>query len=964
MQTYIPGQRWISDTESELGLGTLREVQGRTVTIAFPASGETRCYALDNAPLSRAQFSPGDVVESENGWRLRIEEVREEHGLLTYRGTREDGRSPAELPEGELSSFLQFRSPRDRLLAGQVDPHHWFDLRYRTLHNLARIEQSEVRGLLGARIDPIPHQLYIAHEVARRPAPRVLLADEVGLGKTIEACLILHHQLLTHRATRVLILVPEPLLHQWLVELLRRFNLRFSLFDEERCQAVEASGVAANPFHAEQLVLCALSLLLANPERRDQVLAGGWDLLVVDEAHHLAWSEEQASPEYLLVEALAATTRGLLLLTATPEQLGQAGHFARLRLLDPDRFYDLQAFRAEEGEYRPVAEAVDLLLRQTELPEPTVGLLLEALNEPTGEDLLEVVNDLRQGSGERQAARDQLIRLLLDRHGTGRVLFRNTRNAVKGFPPRELHPTPLPVPEAYQVLEWDPLTDDTATARWLTPERRYQDTQPDRPWWELDPRVPWLVHTLRRLAGAKMLVICANAATARELEQALRTREGIYCAVFHEGMRILERDRAAAWFADPAGARMLVCSEIGSEGRNFQFSHHLVLFDLPWNPDLLEQRIGRLDRIGQRETVRIHVPYLYPGPQEALFRWYHEGLDAFSHPCPSASATFVRLKPALLQALEESYGEAQTLDELLAITRSLTEESNAALRRGRDHLLELSSCRQPQAGLLAGKIAEIDRDPELAEYIERVFDAYGVELEAHSERSYLARPSEHMRSEDFPGLGEDGLTFTYHRSTALVREDYAFLTWEHPMVTAWVERLQGEETGNSTLSLLQGHGLPSGTLLLEALYVLDPVAPRHLRAGRFLPPTLIRVLLDERGRDRDQALPYSRVQELAKPVERSLAVQVIRQSRECLVALLETVARLAEGRKTTLLNASLRHMMEDYTAEIRRLQALRQVNPNVREEEVQSLQREGMLLHRHIQAAHLRLDALRVLVAG
>ena len=79
-------------------------------------------------------------------------QVREDQGLLTYLGTREAGRAAAELPEGELNSFLQFRTPRDRLLAGQVDPHHWFDLRYRTLGNLARIEQSEVRGLLGARI--------------------------------------------------------------------------------------------------------------------------------------------------------------------------------------------------------------------------------------------------------------------------------------------------------------------------------------------------------------------------------------------------------------------------------------------------------------------------------------------------------------------------------------------------------------------------------------------------------------------------------------------------------------------------------------------------------------------------------------------------------------------------------------------------------------------------------------------
>lgn len=98
----------------------------------------------------------------------------------------------------------------------------------------------------------------------------------------------------------------------------------------------------------------------------------------------------------------------------------------------------------------------------------------------------------------------------------------------------------------------------------------------------------------------KVLVICAKAATALQLEQVLREREGIRAAVFHEGMSIIERDRAAAWFAEEdTGAQVLLCSEIGSEGRNFQFASNPVMFDLPFNPDLLEQRIGRLDRIGR-----------------------------------------------------------------------------------------------------------------------------------------------------------------------------------------------------------------------------------------------------------------------------------------------------------------------------------------------------------------------------
>ncbi|MDN3684215.1 helicase-related protein [Vibrio sinaloensis] len=115
------------------------------------------------------------------------------------------------------------------------------------------------------------------------------------------------------------------------------------------------------------------------------------------------------------------------------------------------------------------------------------------------------------------------------------------------------------------------------------------------------------------------MVIASRASTALQLEQALREREGIRATVFHEGMSILERDKAAAYFAqEEGGAQVLICSEIGSEGRNFQFANQLVMFDLPFNPDLLEQRIGRLDRIGQHRDIDVHVPYLQ-GTSQAIF---------------------------------------------------------------------------------------------------------------------------------------------------------------------------------------------------------------------------------------------------------------------------------------------------------------------------------------------------------
>jgi len=569
LQQFIPGQRWSSDTEPELGLGTLLALEGRTIRIIFLATGDIRNYAISNMPLSRVQFEVGDQIESHEGWHLTVEHVIETNSLLTYQGKRDDG-SSAVLPEGELSNLIQFNKPQERLFAGQIDDNRWFELRYETLQHINQLEQSMVQGLCGSRTSLLPHQLYIAHEVARRHAPRVLLADEVGLGKTIEACLILHYQLLTGQAKRAIIVVPEPLIHQWLVELLRRFNLHFSIFDEQRCQAIEESDQAVNPFLAEQQVLCSLELFTQSPLRQKQVLEGDWDLLIVDEAHHLKWNEQESSPEYQIIEQLAKHTLGVLLLTATPEQLGQAGHFARLRLLDPDRFYDLNNFQEEEALYEPIAKAVEKLLSGESLQEESTQKLLKTLGEEDAGPLLQALNCSTSLRAEQEQARTKLLEMLLDRHGTGRVLFRNTRMQVRGFPKRQLLLAPLVQTNSIP-----------------------------------DPRVNWLIQMLRSLKKEKILLICTQASSILELAETLRTQEGIHCALFHEGMSIIERDRAAAWFADPEdGAQLLLCSEIGSEGRNFQFAHHLVLFDLPVDPDLLEQRIGRLDRIGQTETIR------------------------------------------------------------------------------------------------------------------------------------------------------------------------------------------------------------------------------------------------------------------------------------------------------------------------------------------------------------------------
>jgi len=889
MQEFVIGQRWISAAELHLGLGMVIEIEHRTVSIIFPATGETRIYARADAPLTRVRFREGDWVEKQSGEILQVMQITESAGLIVYRCEDEQGNA-VDLPEGRLSNFLQLNQPAERLLNAQIDRNKWFSLRCKTREIANRLQQSAVFGLAGSRTSLIAHQLYIAHEVSRRYAPRVLLADEVGLGKTIEAGLILHQQLLLERARRVLIVVPESLVHQWLVEMLRRFNLLFSIFDSTRLadpeNETEVFDDGENPFHSEQLVLCSLEFLVQHPEQAAWARDGEWDLLVVDEAHHLLWSPQDVSDEYRLVENLAENTAGLLLLTATPEQLGKESHFARLRLLDPDRFSNLDRFLQDERGYQQLADQAEILLQEPE--------------------------------------RQQELEDLLDQHGTGRVLFRNTRHVVQGFPEREVLPVAL-----------SPMADG-------------------------DPCSDWLGQFLRDHRNRKVLVIVAASDSAQQLVNRMKQEFGIRAALFHEGMSLLERDRAAAWFADHEdGAQVLICSEIGSEGRNFQFAHHLVLYDLPLNPDLLEQRIGRLDRIGQNAVIKIHVPYLEASAQQVLFRWYHEGLGAFQHTCPAGHQVWLNTRHELQQYLDDP---VLPMDAFVERCHDLHQSLELELQQGRDRLLEINSCRPGIAEALIDEAMQRELEFDLFSYMERIYDCYGVNSEIRGQDRWVITPGDNMLTQ-MPGLPEDGMTVTYERSAALANEDLHFLTWEHPFVRNSMDMVLSSEFGNTALISMQYPGVKPGTLLAECHFLMDFSDDYRSHNERYFPNASIKVIIDESGQDHATRFDLESGTRQSQRVDRDTAIKVVKARQTELTQMLEFAELVAETRVPGLIESARSNGRQLLGHEIERLQALQKVNPGVRDEEIEFFQNQLNHFETALEHARLRLDAVRVIVA-
>ena len=339
------------------------------------------------------------------------------------------GEANVTLREVLLDNKLVFSKPQDRLFAGPIDRMDRFALRYRARKFQSEQYRMPWSGLRGQRTSLIPHQLNIA---PRRWAVVMRHAScwpmKWVLGKTIEAGMILHQQLLSGAAERVLIVVRKPFSTSgW-------WKCCAALTCASRCLTMSAtpkrSMTPINPFETEQLVICSLGFRAPRQAASGTPVRRRWDLMVVDEAHHRVWSEDAPSREYQTIEQLAECVPGILLLTATPEQLGMESH--------------LRACACWIRTVSTISPSLSKNSRTTvRLPtlSPAAGgqqaeryAELNALSDLIGERDIEPLLQAANSDRDDARAAPGAGLVLMDRHGTSRVLFRNTRNGVKGFP--------------------------------------------------------------------------------------------------------------------------------------------------------------------------------------------------------------------------------------------------------------------------------------------------------------------------------------------------------------------------------------------------------------------------------------------------------------------------------------------------------------------------------------------------
>ncbi len=943
---FVPGQRYSSSAEPDLGLGTISAVSAKQVSLTFSNGRIARTYGTVAAPLRRVVLNPGDSFAWSKNVLCTIISIEgnKDSEVLSYATTQ------GTFLEKDLPDTVLGGGPFSRLSACLVDVCSEFDFRLRVLRAQCKRIGLPVAGLVGGRVELLAYQFDLAAMVAARRLPRVLLSDETGLGKTIEACLIMHRLLACGLISRVLIIVPGPLIHQWFVELLRRFNCTARIFDTEFCKEY---SLDLNPFLADQIGLIDLDLIASDKNVRKDALEAGFDLLVVDEAHHL----KETSAGYKALEELSKVSLGLLLLSATPEHLGRYDHFLRLRLLDPARYSNFDAFCKESDTLTELAECIDeqhdfaqsgnqsdVTLHFT----PRLQKFIADRNELTPSDSATVLSavSIAQETGSI------VLTDLIDRYGIGRSIFRNTRKMVQGSIERTVMLIPLDVSDKMLERLYDEYNSDCNG----TPYTETIDAS--------DNRVVWLASLLIDNPTQKFLVICHSKERVIRLERALAAQCVAKCGMFHEDMTLVARDRNAAWFSEPDGAKVLLCSEIGSEGRNFQFCHNLVMLDLPLDPEVLEQRIGRLDRIGQKSAITIYVPYGQNSAQHILALWYHEVLNAFATHQSSGRAVFDLFKNGIVDWIIKRKSPLTHKDAwsaFVVLAQEAKNKTDHVMVAGRDRLLAFSSFRPERAASLIQSIKFEDNDTAKEELFLTLCKSFGILTEdAGSKR--IALLTESLTDLRFPLPRTERPVITFDRATALLREDIEFITIDHPMYAGALDLYVSSEMGTSSFGIWQAPA--SKELLLEVVFVLECVAQASLHCGRFLPPTPIHLIINHGLQDCTQAyagliaLEHLVVGPIHKLIARGDIVNTI------LPAMHAKGQEIAENQAAHAKERAIASATAILDIEVDRLVALYQKNRSVRHEEIEACTAEKSALVKELSSARLRLDSCRVIWRG
>jgi ATP-dependent helicase HepA len=779
--------RWVRGE----AIGVVSVLTGNRVEVAWDDPELPPFFARDGAPLERFELpvrvrrrstdEPGFNVGPVPGAATPSRKV-----AFALSGTERV------VPESDLRPDDAL-DPADRLANG-VTPGSakQVNITTATRHYLLEHRHNALVCLDAARVDVKPHQVGVVHRVVTNYPHRFLLCDEVGLGKTIEAAMVIKELRARGEAQRTLIIVPPNLLRQWQFELKSKFNETFSILNADTTRALSLQGVKGNPFAAVDSVLVSESWASDN-KQSEQILRATWDLVIVDEAHHArskrSGNKVSTTKLYKLVRELTDRSlypdRAALFLTATPMQLESHELYSLVEMLDPALFPTEEVFDQHRSQVRGLSRLVESL--QSEPP-------------PDRERLAELVEDVATwleidpaDAASRLIDDDPSVVAaeLSDRHLLSEILIRNRKAKVGGFMPRRAHRWEVVLTDAerealgrvedyvaegfaamsetkdhsigflmvaYQkmmassiaalrtslALRRDRLGAGSATSRKgfgggedseidddvddVSESAAGAGTVNAREVAQLDELVGLLdalpidskaavfatqMDVLKEEAEVpKVLVFTQFRATQDHLAGLLRER-GWTVSLFHGQMSSFQKDAAVDAFRDDDAPHVLISTEAGGEGRNFQFCHLLVNYDLPWNPMRVEQRIGRVDRIGQDRIVEIFNLWVKDSVEERVLDVLEQRINLFVETVGGLDPILGETERDIREIMRRNRGER---DDALADLGRRLQDQVAAARSAEEKLADLimdtKSLSREIVERISGESSPVDADDQ------------------------------------------------------------------------------------------------------------------------------------------------------------------------------------------------------------------------------------------------------------
>lgn len=788
--------------------------------------------------------------------------------------------------------------PVSQLLAKELANGYEYGLRLQAKYLEYAYRFDPLAGLSNARVELMPHQVFLAHRIGKKHRPRMILSDEVGLGKTIEAGLVMKELIARGLAERVLVICPSSLQYQWQRELRSKFNEEFTILDGESARFHEKNG--SNPWTKFDKVITSIHLA-RREDRALQITEATWDLVIFDEAHHARRRYEgqdrvRSTLAYDLLSELKSLVNGLLLLTATPMQLHPFELYSMIELVEPGLFPSFEAYDQRRRTLPVLNELMRDLQQWEALSAQSKGAVLVKYRE----HLAKLHPDAGAALNDRQT-REELMDQLGSLHPLAQVLIRNRKAVVGGFKRRVARRVMVPITESERrvyeevsdyirqhydkaqqdknyavgflmVLYQKMLASSSAALRASLQKRLAslkeiaRSTSPGRRSKPFDPEVLedvrersdaedvpddmssalldsedlrkeidalnrliamlgsirdskaefLLKEIVQPILGAdktdKILIFTTFKQTQSLITEYLRAA-GIQSTVFHGGLTLDEKERSVQRFRDVVP--IMISTEAGGEGRNFQFARNLVNYDLPWNPMIVEQRIGRLDRIGQEHDVRIFNLSCIGTVEERVLKVLDERIGLFEESVGSLDPILGDVESRLASLLMSRRDSVDDdFEEYAQDLETKVRNAREAERLLADFILDRASFRRDVASEL------LDQKPlaswtDLKSFIESALDYLGGQLSEHSEggESLILSPrlQQRLRVSDRVNRG------AFDPKLALSLEEIDFFAIGHEVIDTIVDFISA---GTACTGARRTDDAPPG-VHIEIVYQLE-----------------------------------------------------------------------------------------------------------------------------------------------